>query len=77
MRRRAKRHYLLADALYSNFHAALQEFPALAERLMADPVDESPADDLLGQIRDLAPEQQAKLVQEIMAAILGTDRSAG
>ena len=77
MRRRAKRHYLLADALYRNFHNSLREFPALAERLLADPVDESPTADLLGQIRDLPPEQQAKLIQEMMAAILGTNRSAG
>lgn len=44
---------------------------------MADPVDESPTTDLLDQIRELPPEQQANLIQEIMAAILGTNRSAG
>ena len=77
MRKVAKRHYLLADALHANFCAALREFPRLADRLLADPRDETPQQDLMRQIQELPPEQQAKLIQEIVGSILGSDRSAG
>jgi hypothetical protein len=76
-RRVAKRHYLLADALYGNFCEVLSEFPKLAERLGVEPEPEAGDNGLLDQIRRLSVEEQAKLMQDIMAGLIGNGRSAG
>ena len=70
----AKRHYLMADALFANFCEALREFPTLAQRLGLNLEPQPLESNLLAQIQDLPPDQQAKLLQEWMALFLGSNR---
>jgi hypothetical protein len=76
-RRRAKRHYLLADALYNNFHEALQDYPNLAVRLGAEQQEGRVNDEIIDRFKELPTQEQSRLMQELMNAMLGNKRSAG
>ena len=75
-RKASKRHYLLADALYSNLTASLREFPKLAERVGVEVVDPKLSQETDALLAGLTPEQRQELLISLLRGTLGITHSS-
>lgn len=75
-RKVAKRHYLLADALYANLTASLREFPKLAERVGVEAADPKIMPDLEHLVAGLTPQQRQELLLALIRGTFGKDPGA-
>ncbi len=72
-RKVAKRHYIMADALYANFTVSLRDFPKLAERLGVEPANPKVLPELDSLLAGLSPEQRQELLLRLLRGLKGED----
>jgi hypothetical protein len=68
VRRLGKKATAFADGLYENLAAALQEFPALAARLGAEPVEATVEAEMESLMKKLSPIQRKRFIKKLDAS---------